>query len=187
MRRFRGSIAKAEKRGGGESERVGYHSSLCSAERGNANAKLSFTWTLDVDNANATWQAKSAVIAASGSLLSRSRRWEISQSQAPWLGWTSQQQLGSICFSSTSFTKTNPRNCPNTYLLLMVDYGQSSSSASSTSPIRFEPISLDEEARLYSTNAERERYGMLATLFGIIVSLDYLERAYVRDSVPASE
>lgn len=49
------------------------------------------------------------------------------------------------------------------------------------------PISLDEEARLYSTNAEREKYGLLATLFGIIVSLDYLERAYVRDSVPASE
>ena len=48
-------------------------------------------------------------------------------------------------------------------------------------------LSLDEEARLYTTNAERERYGLLATLFGIIVSLDYLERAYVRDSVPAAE
>ena len=49
------------------------------------------------------------------------------------------------------------------------------------------PLSLDEEARLYTTNAERERYGLLATLFGIIVALDYLERAYVRDSVPAAE
>lgn len=49
------------------------------------------------------------------------------------------------------------------------------------------PLSLDEEARLYTTNVERERYGLLATLFGIIVSLDYLERAYVRDSVPAAE
>lgn len=49
------------------------------------------------------------------------------------------------------------------------------------------PLSLDEEARLYTSNAERERYGLLATLFGIIVSLDYLERAYVRDSVPAAE
>lgn len=48
-------------------------------------------------------------------------------------------------------------------------------------------LSLDEEARLYSTNAERERYGLLATLFGIIVALDYLERAYVRDSVSAAE
>lgn len=49
------------------------------------------------------------------------------------------------------------------------------------------PISLDEEARLYTTNAEREKYGLLATLFGIVVALDYLERAYVRDSIPAVE
>jgi ESCRT-I complex subunit VPS28 len=49
------------------------------------------------------------------------------------------------------------------------------------------PLSLDEEVRLYTNNAEREKYGLLATLFGIVVSLEYLERAYVRDSVPASE
>ncbi|KDR80946.1 hypothetical protein GALMADRAFT_222546 [Galerina marginata CBS 339.88] len=49
------------------------------------------------------------------------------------------------------------------------------------------PISLDEEVRLYNTNAEREKYTTLATLFGIIVALDYLERAYVRDSITAAE
>ncbi|KAH9002161.1 hypothetical protein EDB83DRAFT_2469547 [Lactarius deliciosus] len=49
------------------------------------------------------------------------------------------------------------------------------------------PLSLDEEARLYTTNAEREKYESLATLYGIIVALDYLERAYVRDSVTAAE
>ncbi|GBE86707.1 Vacuolar protein sorting-associated protein [Sparassis crispa] len=48
-------------------------------------------------------------------------------------------------------------------------------------------FSLDEEVRLYTTNAEREKYGLLATLFGIVISLDYLERAYVRDSVTAAE
>ena len=48
-------------------------------------------------------------------------------------------------------------------------------------------ISLDEEVRLYTTNAEREKYNLLATLFGIIVTLDYLERAYVRDSITAAE
>ena len=48
-------------------------------------------------------------------------------------------------------------------------------------------ISLDEEVRLWSTNAEREKYESLATLYGIIVALDYLERAYVRDSVTASQ
>ncbi|KDQ26463.1 hypothetical protein PLEOSDRAFT_1065827 [Pleurotus ostreatus PC15] len=47
-------------------------------------------------------------------------------------------------------------------------------------------LSLDE-ARLYSTNSEREKYNLQATLFGIIVALDYLERAYVRDSITAAE
>ncbi len=48
-------------------------------------------------------------------------------------------------------------------------------------------FSLDEEVRLYTTNADREKYSLLATFFGIIVNLDYLERAYVRDSVTAAE
>jgi ESCRT-I complex subunit VPS28 len=48
-------------------------------------------------------------------------------------------------------------------------------------------ISLDEEVRLYTTNAEREKYNTLATLYGIIVALDYLERAYVRDAITAVE
>lgn len=49
------------------------------------------------------------------------------------------------------------------------------------------PFSLDEEVRLYTTNASREKYNLLATLFGIVVALDYLERAYVRDSITAAE
>lgn len=48
-------------------------------------------------------------------------------------------------------------------------------------------LSLDEEVRLYTSNTEREKYESLATLFGIIVALDYLERAYVRDAVSANE
>lgn len=55
--------------------------------------------------------------------------------------------------------------------------------ASTTTP----SISLDEEARLYTTNTEREKYETLATLYGIIVSLDYLERAYVRDAISAAQ
>ncbi|KAG6872970.1 hypothetical protein C0995_004509 [Termitomyces sp. Mi166 len=49
------------------------------------------------------------------------------------------------------------------------------------------PLSMDEEVRLYTTNADREKYNNLATLFGIIVALDYLERAFVRDSIAAAE
>ncbi len=48
-------------------------------------------------------------------------------------------------------------------------------------------MNLDEEVRLYTTNAERERTENLATLYSIIVSLEYLERAYVRDSVNGRE
>ncbi|WOO79348.1 Vacuolar protein sorting-associated protein 28 [Vanrija pseudolonga] len=48
-------------------------------------------------------------------------------------------------------------------------------------------MNLDEEVRLYTTNAERERTENLATLYSIIVSLEYLERAYVRDSVSSKE
>ncbi|CAK9786541.1 ESCRT-1 complex, Vps28 subunit [Cutaneotrichosporon oleaginosum] len=48
-------------------------------------------------------------------------------------------------------------------------------------------MNLDEEVRLYTTNAERERTENLATLYSIIVSLDLLERAYVRDSVTSKD
>lgn len=48
-------------------------------------------------------------------------------------------------------------------------------------------ISLDEEVRLYQTNSEREKHESLATLYGIIVALDYVERAYVRDAISASQ
>jgi len=48
-------------------------------------------------------------------------------------------------------------------------------------------ISLDEEVRLYNTNAEREKYNTLATLYGIIIALDYLERAYVRDAITSTQ
>jgi ESCRT-I complex subunit VPS28 len=48
-------------------------------------------------------------------------------------------------------------------------------------------FSLDEEVRLYTTNAERERLGLRATLFGLVTALDFLERAYVRDAVSAAE
>jgi ESCRT-I complex subunit VPS28 len=48
-------------------------------------------------------------------------------------------------------------------------------------------LSLDEEVRLYTSNMEREKYESMATLYGIIVALDYLERAYVRDAVSAAD
>ena len=63
------------------------------------------------------------------------------------------------------------------------------SSACPTPPVASAGMSLnlDEEARLYTSNAEREKYESLATLYGIIISLDFLERAYIRDSITAAE
>ncbi|CAH7674798.1 vacuolar protein sorting-associated [Phakopsora pachyrhizi] len=48
-------------------------------------------------------------------------------------------------------------------------------------------INLDEEFRLYTSNADREKYDNEATLYSIILSLDYLERAYVRDSITQAQ
>ncbi|GAA5975550.1 hypothetical protein JCM5350_002646 [Sporobolomyces pararoseus] len=48
-------------------------------------------------------------------------------------------------------------------------------------------FNLDSEVKLSTTNADRERLDELATLYGLIVSLDYLERAYVRDSIDATQ
>jgi hypothetical protein len=44
-----------------------------------------------------------------------------------------------------------------------------------------------QEVRLTTSNADRERIEELANLYSLIVSLNYLERAYVRDSITASQ
>ena len=40
-----------------------------------------------------------------------------------------------------------------------------------------------QEVTLWTSNADREKYENLATLYAIIVTLDHLERAYVRDTI----
>ncbi|GJN93525.1 hypothetical protein Rhopal_006582-T1 [Rhodotorula paludigena] len=49
------------------------------------------------------------------------------------------------------------------------------------------PFNLDEEVRLANSNADRERIDELANLYSLIVALNYLERAYVRDSITAAQ
>lgn len=48
-------------------------------------------------------------------------------------------------------------------------------------------INLDEEVRLTSSNAERDLYESLAEIYSIIVTLDALERAFLRDSVTEAD
>ncbi|KAF2839230.1 vacuolar protein sorting-associated protein Vps28 [Patellaria atrata CBS 101060] len=48
-------------------------------------------------------------------------------------------------------------------------------------------INLDEEVKLYATNAERDLYETLAEVYSIILTLDSIEKAYLKDSVTESE
>ncbi|QDS70821.1 hypothetical protein FKW77_004901 [Venturia effusa] len=59
-------------------------------------------------------------------------------------------------------------------------YSYTPSSLSST-------INLDEEVKLASNNAERELYDSLAEVYSIIITLDALEKAYLKDSISESE
>jgi len=48
-------------------------------------------------------------------------------------------------------------------------------------------ISLDEEVKLSVTTAQRSLHESLAEIYSIIVTLDFLEKAFVRDSIKESE
>lgn len=48
-------------------------------------------------------------------------------------------------------------------------------------------INLDEEVKLYNTSAERDLYESLAEIYSIIVTLDAIERAYIKDSITESD
>ncbi|SLM40003.1 Vacuolar protein sorting-associated, VPS28, N-terminal [Lasallia pustulata] len=48
-------------------------------------------------------------------------------------------------------------------------------------------INLDEEVKLSTSTAERDLYDSLAEIYSIIITLDGLEKAYIKDSVTESE
>ncbi|RKF54741.1 Vacuolar protein sorting-associated protein 28 [Erysiphe neolycopersici] len=47
-------------------------------------------------------------------------------------------------------------------------------------------INLDEEVKLTETRAERDLQDSLAEVFSIIVTLDQVEKAYIKDAIPES-
>ncbi|KAL4912834.1 VPS28 protein-domain-containing protein [Aspergillus aurantiobrunneus] len=53
--------------------------------------------------------------------------------------------------------------------------------------IRSASINIDEEVKLASSSAERDLYESLAEIYSIIVTLDGLEKAYIKDVVPEAE
>lgn len=48
-------------------------------------------------------------------------------------------------------------------------------------------INLDEEVKLSTTSAERDLHESLAEIYSIIVTLDAVERAYLKDLIPETE
>ncbi|KAJ5819108.1 Vacuolar protein sorting-associated VPS28 N-terminal [Penicillium riverlandense] len=54
-------------------------------------------------------------------------------------------------------------------------------------PARSASINLDEEVKLTSSAAERDLYESLAEIYSIIVTLDGLEKAYIKDVVTEAE
>lgn len=46
---------------------------------------------------------------------------------------------------------------------------------------------IKQEVKLASSSAERDLYESLAEIYSIIVTLDGLEKAYIRDAIPESE
>jgi len=49
------------------------------------------------------------------------------------------------------------------------------------------PTNSDKEVKLASSSAERDLYESLAEIYSIIVTLDGLEKAYIRDAVSEAE
>ena len=48
-------------------------------------------------------------------------------------------------------------------------------------------MTLKQEVKLSTNPAERDLYDSLAEIYGIIITLDGLEKAYIKDSVTESE
>ena len=48
-------------------------------------------------------------------------------------------------------------------------------------------VSLDEEIKLSATPQQRELHESLAEIFAIIIALDYVEKAFVKDSIAQEE
>ncbi|KAF2017785.1 vacuolar protein sorting-associated protein-like protein Vps28 [Aaosphaeria arxii CBS 175.79] len=48
-------------------------------------------------------------------------------------------------------------------------------------------INLDEEVKLATTSSERDLYDSLAEIYSIIITLDALEKGYLKDSIPEGD
>ncbi|KAF1988654.1 ESCRT-1 complex, Vps28 subunit [Aulographum hederae CBS 113979] len=73
-------------------------------------------------------------------------------------------------------------------------YGQQRQLAYAPTPYSYTPapstsatINLDEEVKLSTTSAERDLYESLAEVYSIIITLEALEKAYLKDSITESE
>lgn len=61
------------------------------------------------------------------------------------------------------------------------------SAASATAPGEANGVDLQQEIKLFANAREREKYENMADLFAILVTTEYVEKAYIRDVITADE
>lgn len=48
-------------------------------------------------------------------------------------------------------------------------------------------VDTSQEVKLFTTTNERQKYENMADMYAIIVTTDYLEKAYIRDTISAGD
>lgn len=48
-------------------------------------------------------------------------------------------------------------------------------------------LTIIQEVKLFTNNKERDKYDNMADLYSIIVLMEHLEKAFIRDSITADE
>ncbi|CAG8538680.1 415_t:CDS:2 [Paraglomus occultum] len=91
------------------------------------------------------------------------------------------QEFIQLYYSSYSeHAKTKPANLDR-----MAAYPSTRNDSPANSSKHFP--TLDEEVRLYTNTIDREKYENLADLYAIIVTMEHLEKAYIKDSIKHTE
>ena len=76
---------------------------------------------------------------------------------------------------------------PNPSLSAIISLDEVLPSTLSSTVYNRSNMNFNQEVKLSSTAAERDLYDSLAEIYSIIITLDGLEKAYIKDSIPETE
>lgn len=76
---------------------------------------------------------------------------------------------------------------PNPSLSAIISLDEVLPSTLSSTVYNRSNMNINQEVKLSSTAAERDLYDSLAEIYSIIITLDGLEKAYIKDSIPETE